>query len=59
VVKRYGVWIKKKFMGMEFMRTYPTSFLLNPEGKIAKIYEMVKPDNNTQQLLENIILLKK
>ena len=58
VVKSYGVWGKKKFMGMEFMGTRRMSFLINPEGKIAKIYEKVKPAKHAQEVLEDIILLK-
>ena len=58
VVKSYGVWGKKKFMGMEFMGTRRMSFLINPEGKIAKIYEKVKPAKHSQEVLEDIILLK-
>ena len=43
VVKKYGVWGKKTFMGRSYMGTKRTSFLINPEFKIVKIYENVKP----------------
>jgi len=43
VVNLYGVWGKKKFMGREYMGTLRTSFLINPVGKIVKVYEKVKP----------------
>ncbi|MFC1653356.1 peroxiredoxin [Patescibacteria group bacterium] len=29
-----------------------TTFVINPEGKIAKIYEKVSPDTHSQELLE-------
>lgn len=54
VVKLYGVWGKKKFMGREYMGTFRTSFLINPEGKIAKIYERVKPDEHAGEVLEEL-----
>ena len=59
VVKTYGVWGKKKFMGKEFMGTRRMSFLIDPQGKIAKIYEKVKPAKHAQEVLEDLILLKK
>src|SRR3989344_2912438 len=54
VVKLYGVWAKKKFMGREFMGVLRTSFLINPEGKIVKIYENVKPDEHAKEVLSDI-----
>lgn len=54
VVEKYGVWQKKKFMGREYWGTLRTSFLINPEGKIAKIYENVKPETHAEEVLKNI-----
>ena len=53
VVKEYGVWGKKKFMGREYEGTLRTSFLIDPMGLIVKIYENVKPDIHVQQVLED------
>jgi len=52
VVKAYGVWGKKKFMGREYMGTQRMSFLINPEGKIAKIYSEVKPKDHAGDVLK-------
>ena len=57
VVNLYGVWGKKKFMGKEYDGTFRTSFLINPKGKIEKIYENVKPAKHSKEVLldlENI-----
>ena len=57
VVNLYGVWGKKKFMGKEYDGTFRTSFLINPKGKIEKIYENVKPAGHSKKVLldlENI-----
>lgn len=59
VVNLYGVWAKKKFMGKEYMGTLRTSFLINPEGKIAKIYETVKPEAHAAEVLADIKSLTK
>jgi len=54
VVNLYGVWGKKKFMGREYMGTNRTSFLIDREGKIIKIYENVKPAVHAEEVLKDI-----
>ncbi len=58
VVKKYGVWAKKKFMGRKYMGTLRTSFLINPQGKIAKIYETVKPEIHAEEVLADLRVLQ-
>jgi peroxiredoxin Q/BCP len=57
VVKKYGVWGKKIFMGRSYMGTKRTSFLINPEFKIVKIYENVKPEIHADEVLNDLKLL--
>ena len=59
VVETYGVWGMKKFMGREYMGTNRMSFLINPKGKIAKIYSSVKPELHAEEVLKDIQDLKK
>ncbi len=54
VVELYGVWAKKKFMGREYTGILRTSFLINPVGKIARIYEQVKPDGHAAEILKDV-----
>jgi thioredoxin-dependent peroxiredoxin len=58
VVNAYGVWSKKKFMGKEYEGTMRTSFLIDPRGNIAKIYEGVKPEVHAAEVLEDLKRLK-
>lgn len=51
VVEAYGVWGLKKFMGREYMGTNRWSFLIDPEGKISKLYQEVKPADHAEQVL--------
>ena len=51
VLKEYEVWETKKFMGREYDGTFRTSFLINPEGKIAHIFEKVKPETHAAEVL--------
>lgn len=54
VVKLYGVWGQKKFMGKEYDGTMRTSFLIDPRGKIRKIYEKVVPSEHSKEVLEDL-----
>ena len=54
VVKLYGVWKLKKFLGKEYFGTIRTSFLINPKGKVAKIYEKVNPNIHSKEVLEDL-----
>jgi peroxiredoxin Q/BCP len=53
VLKQYGVWGKKKFMGKEYEGILRTSFLINPNGKIVKIYKEVKPETHAKEVLKD------
>lgn len=59
IVTAYGVWGKKKFMGREYMGTRRMSFLIDPRGRIAKIYEKVKPPAHAEEVLQDINALAK
>lgn len=58
MVEAYGVWGKKKFMGREYMGTNRMSFLIDPQGKIAKIYEKVKPETHADEVLADLKTLR-
>jgi peroxiredoxin Q/BCP len=53
-MKAYGAWGKKKFLGKEYMGVKRTSFLIDKVGKIAKIYETVKPPKHAQEVLSDV-----
>lgn len=41
VIKKYGKWGKKKFRGKEYIGVIRSTFLIDPEGKIAHIWPKV------------------
>ena len=57
VNQKYGVWRLKKFMGREYMGTHRSTFLIDPKGKIAKIWEGVSPDGHAKEVLETLKML--
>ena len=52
ILKKYKVWGKKKFMGREFMGILRTTFLIDPKGKILKIWENVKVKDHAKDVLD-------
>jgi peroxiredoxin Q/BCP len=52
VCEQYGVWGRKKFMGREYDGVFRTTFLISPEGKIVKVFENVKPEGHSLEILE-------
>lgn len=54
MVKAYGVWGQKQFMGKSYLGIHRTSFLIDPKGRIAKVYEKVKPDLHAEEVLKDL-----
>lgn len=55
VIHAYNSWGEKKFMGRIFEGILRNTFLINPEGKVVKIYEKVTPKNHAQEILKDIV----
>ena len=49
----YGVFGKKKFMGREYDGIHRTTFVINQDQKIEKIFTKVDTKNHSQQILES------
>ena len=52
ICKKYGVWVKKSMYGREYMGVARTTFIIGKDGKIEKVYEKVKPEPHTAEVLE-------
>lgn len=55
----YGAFVEKKMYGKTVRGTNRISYLINPEGKIAKVYPEVDPANHALELLKDIKVLQK
>ena len=51
VCNAYGVWGPKKFMGREHEGVLRTTFLIDAHGKIAKVFENVRPSEHSTEVL--------
>jgi peroxiredoxin Q/BCP len=52
VINAYGVFGPKKFMGKEVEGVYRTTFVIDEDGKIEKIFRKVKTKQHAEQILE-------
>ena len=52
VLQAYGVWQEKVHCGKTSMGVVRTTYLIDEEGKVAKVMEKVKPDTNAQSVLK-------
>ncbi|MEI6221885.1 MAG: thioredoxin-dependent thiol peroxidase [bacterium] len=57
-IQAYDSWGERQFMGKKYMGTFRNSFLINPEGNIAKIYENVKPEVHAEEVVADIQALR-
>lgn len=51
VCELYGVWGLKKFMGREYEGVLRTTFLIDENGLIKKVFPNVKPDGHSGDVL--------
>ena len=59
VCKLYGVWGTKKSFGRTYEGVYRTTFLIDEQGKIAKVFEKVKPAKHSEEVLASIAEIRK
>lgn len=52
VVEKYGVWKEKSMYGKKYMGVERTTFIIDTEGMIKKIFPKVKVDNHHKEVLE-------
>ncbi|MFN5609240.1 MAG: thioredoxin-dependent thiol peroxidase [Holosporales bacterium] len=54
ITEAYGVWVEKSMYGKKYMGIERTTFLIDKEGKIEKIWPKVKVDNHAKEVLQAI-----
>ena len=53
VINAYQVWGPKKFMGKEYDGIHRTTFVINEEGIIERVFTQVKTKDHANQILES------
>ena len=51
IAEAYGTWVEKQNYGKSYMGVARTTFLIGKDGKIAKIFEKVKPAGHADEVL--------
>ena len=52
VCEAYGVWVEKSMYGKTYMGVARSTFIIGKDGRIARIYEKVKPEGHAQEILD-------
>jgi thioredoxin-dependent peroxiredoxin len=58
VIEAYDSWKPQKFMGREYLGTQRNTFIISPDGNIAKSYMSVDPKTNAEQIIKDLKLLQ-
>lgn len=51
-LEAYGVWVEKSMYGRKYMGVERTTFLVGPDGTIARIWPKVKVPGHAQEVLD-------
>jgi len=54
VCEAYGAWGRKKSMGREYDGVLRTTFVIGSDGVIKKVFENVKPDGHSSEVLSAV-----
>ena len=59
VIEAYNVWQLKKFMGKEYMGIVRSTFLIDPNGNLAHIWNKVRAKGHAEKVLDKLSDLQK
>lgn len=54
VAEKYGVWGEKSMFGKKYFGIIRSTFLIGPDGKVAKAYEKVKVPSHSEKVLADL-----
>ncbi|AMW05422.1 peroxiredoxin [Gemmatimonas phototrophica] len=50
-LQAYDIWKEKSMYGRKYMGVERTTFVIDPEGRIAKVFEKVKPAGHAEEVM--------
>jgi peroxiredoxin Q/BCP len=59
IAEAYGVWGEKMNFGRKYMGILRTTYIIDPQGRVARVFEKVKPENHGEQVAEALNVLNK
>jgi thioredoxin-dependent peroxiredoxin len=51
VAEKYGAWVEKQNYGRTYMGIQRATFLIDPDGRIVRVWPSVKPDGHAAQVI--------
>ena len=54
IAEKYGVWVEKNTFGLKRMGIARTTFLIDPKGKIAHVFEKVDPNGHGEAVARTL-----
>jgi len=54
VIDKYGAWQEKSMYGKKYMGVARTTYLIGPDGKVARRWDGVKVDGHAEEVLEAV-----
>jgi thioredoxin-dependent peroxiredoxin len=59
IAEAYGVWVEKNVFGLKRMGIARSSFVVDPSGRIAHVFEKVDPSGHAEAVAEVLAAAKK
>ena len=57
IAEQYGVWVEKSMYGKKYWGIARTTFLIGPDGRIARVFDKVKPEEHGAAVAEAVAAL--
>lgn len=54
IAERYGVWGEKMNFGHKYWGVLRTTFIIDEEGRVAKVFQKVKPEGHGDEVAQAI-----
>jgi len=58
IAEQYGVWVEKLFYGRKYWGVARTTFLIDAEGRIARVFEKVNPEGHAVAVADALAALR-
>ena len=52
IAESYGVWVEKSFVGKKYMGIARTTFVIDRDGQVAKVFEKVNPEGHAAEVAD-------
>jgi peroxiredoxin Q/BCP len=57
VAEQYGVWQQKSMYGRKYWGVVRTTFIIDPDGRIAQVFQKVDPENHGNEVADAVAAL--